>query len=235
MSLSSRANFVSYLFEISYVVQNTHDRLALCGSIEELGTWQLEGAAHAKEFPPKSGTWFAAVELPSKSEFNWKWVVLDEENYAVRWEERPPRHHRTGVCHGRLQTFWNGGEALSIPHQQKFQHIGIDDTGDEMEEEYSIYLMHSAEMVKMADDDMLATKHDCQSETLSTTSTNTIHPISVNMSAQKAIRQQTTSENPSTEGGSEFIAPSGNHRRKISAWIANIREFINTLIEINYS
>ncbi|XP_069135814.1 uncharacterized protein [Argopecten irradians] len=237
MSLSSGNDFVSYVFEISYIIHNTQDRLAVCGSIEELGSWRLDGAAVAKELPPKSGTWFAAAELPKKSEFSWKWVVINEHNDALRWEERPPRQHRTGVCHGRLLTAWNGGETLSIPQNQKFRHIGIDDTGDETEEEHSVTPSPDISALSK-ENDMFASERHCPPESSLLTHVNTISTNPDNVSAQEAIRLETSTDTtkPVIEtSGKCGDKPSLNPSRIISACISSILEFCKTLIEINYS
>ncbi|XP_060079124.1 uncharacterized protein LOC132558555 [Ylistrum balloti] len=236
MSLSGRNTFVSYIFEIAYVVHNTQDRLALCGSIGELGLWQLEDAVLAREMPPKSGTWFAAVELPPKSEFSWKWVVLNDQKHAVRWEERPPRNHRTGVYHGRLHTCWNGGETLSISQKQKFKHIGIDDAGDENEEESSTISSLNTVKLWTADEDIFAPRYSLPS----IVSTHDIKPNHDEVSAQEVIRRQTLLEKSSTKRieTPEFPKLSNffeNQRRRLSEWVVRVQHFMYTLIEINYS
>ncbi|OWF40961.1 uncharacterized protein LOC110463135 [Mizuhopecten yessoensis] len=241
MSLSGKGSSVSYLFEIVYAVQTRRDCLGLCGSIVELGLWQVEKAVVAKEIPQKSGIWFAAVDLPSRSEFCWKWVVLNEQKHAIRWEERPNRNSRTGVCHGRLQTSWNGGEILSISWKQKYQHIGIDDTGDECEEEYSS--APPLDIIKgwAADDgDILEPMHSRLSERPSTTRHQGNHPIAIQVSAQEAIRHQTTLEKPTLEAietSKRSLPPKLQDHliRSILSWVTGFRDFINTLIEINYS
>jgi len=105
-----RSSSVFVEFRTSYVCQHEDLCVALSGSLDELGNWDVRNAVLAEETPEDSGHWQVAVELPAETSFEWKWVVIWRENLtAFRWEERSNRIYDTGYSDGyiRVKALWN--------------------------------------------------------------------------------------------------------------------------------
>ncbi|XP_048767369.2 uncharacterized protein LOC125674281 [Ostrea edulis] len=86
--LSSDDGTVCISFETHYDTNTRGKCLAVCGSLDVLGNWDVKQAVMADEIPENSGKWIIAVKLPANVKFEWKWVVVwQETRTAFRWEE----------------------------------------------------------------------------------------------------------------------------------------------------
>ncbi|KAK3083987.1 hypothetical protein FSP39_006346 [Pinctada imbricata] len=105
--------FVWLQFETKYLVPDVLCCLAVCGSIRELGYWDVRHAVIADEKPKDSGNWIVSVFLPTSVNIEWKWVVLHRETrHVIRWEERYNRWYHTGYRSGRILASWNRDHAF---------------------------------------------------------------------------------------------------------------------------
>ncbi|XP_041378667.1 uncharacterized protein LOC121390850 isoform X2 [Gigantopelta aegis] len=101
------ANRVTLTFETDYGTGNS-GRVALIGSIPELGAWEPKQCILAEEQPRNSNHWATRVVLPENTTILWKWIIVspDREN-VYRWEECENRKCSTGRSDGRWEAKWN--------------------------------------------------------------------------------------------------------------------------------
>ncbi|XP_056006781.1 uncharacterized protein LOC125658659 [Ostrea edulis] len=97
-------------FRTHYITNREDLVLCIAGSLPELGQWNVRRAVIADEIPNRSGEWVVLIELPANVTFDWKWVVLTQENAtmtAFRWEERPNRSTEVQGQGLRCYAAWN--------------------------------------------------------------------------------------------------------------------------------
>lgn len=99
---------VNVCFDTQFNADIRTKYLAVCGSLDVLGNWEVDRAAVADETPENSGKWIVTVNLPANVKFEWKWVVVWRENQtAFRWEERANRVTEVGEESCRCHAPWN--------------------------------------------------------------------------------------------------------------------------------
>lgn len=107
LDLTPKFNSVSLVFSIPYEVDRNDIRLAVIGSIPELGGWETSRCVLASRDPNKPGLWRANARVSRLTHFQWKWVVLFADRGGVfRWEERINRQFTTGIRGGELAGKW---------------------------------------------------------------------------------------------------------------------------------
>lgn len=102
------ADGIRVSFETQFNADTQTKYLAVCGSLDVLGNWEVERAVVADESPENSGKWIVTVNLPANVKFEWKWVVVWRENHtAFRWEERANRVTEVGKESCKCHAPWN--------------------------------------------------------------------------------------------------------------------------------
>lgn len=102
------ADGIRISFETQFNADTQTKYLAVCGSLDVLGNWEVERAVVADESPENSGKWIVTVNLPANVKFEWKWVVVWRENHtAFRWEERANRVTEVGEESCKCHAPWN--------------------------------------------------------------------------------------------------------------------------------
>ncbi|XP_067672273.1 uncharacterized protein [Haliotis asinina] len=115
-------NTVTLCFETDYVLGNS-GHVAITGSLQELGSWNPKECQMASVHPPGSSHWRVCVNLPRKTTFTWKWIVVSPDKSKVwRWEEQENRETWSGIFNGRWTAPWNG-IAVFTPekHNEEFE------------------------------------------------------------------------------------------------------------------
>lgn len=96
---------VNVTFRVQYHTQSPYQTVAVTGDHPDLGNW--------KEFLPlekvKEGQWSAVVSLPTESQVEWKFVLLDQGQVS-RWEECRNRLLDTGLGDDVVVHKWWGLE-----------------------------------------------------------------------------------------------------------------------------
>ena len=98
---------VTLTFETDYVADNGR-RVALIGSLPQLGAWQPKHSVLAEQQPQNSGHWKVRVVLPENTPFLWKWILISSDRGNVyRWEECENRKCSSGRSNGCWEAKWN--------------------------------------------------------------------------------------------------------------------------------
>ncbi|XP_056006463.1 starch-binding domain-containing protein 1-like [Ostrea edulis] len=132
-------------FRTHYVTNSEDLVLGITGSLPELGQWNVTRAVIADEIPKRSGEWIVLIELPVNVTFDWKWVVLSQENAtmtAFRWEERGNRRTVLQERGRRCYAAWNYDAAYEtitkfpVDEWKWIDDDAQDDNGPSPESEY---------------------------------------------------------------------------------------------------
>ncbi|XP_056006814.1 starch-binding domain-containing protein 1-like [Ostrea edulis] len=127
-------------FRTHYVTNSEDLVLGITGSLPELGQWNVTRAVVADEIPKSSGEWVVLIELTANVTFDWKWVVLSQENAtmtAFRWEERDNRSTELQGQGQRCYAAWNDDAAYEIIPKFPVDEWKWMDDGDQDDEEQS--------------------------------------------------------------------------------------------------
>ncbi|GJQ12325.1 hypothetical protein GpartN1_g4724.t1 [Galdieria partita] len=62
--------------------------LAICGSTQALGNWNLDGAKYLEREPSSEGLWKTKLKLPH-TQLEYKYLILSkQDSVLIRWESR---------------------------------------------------------------------------------------------------------------------------------------------------
>lgn len=103
--------YVSIQTRLECETTNDEQRLAIVGSIPDLGNWNPMLGVQAIQIPPNSGIWYAKFKCPVNEDFEMKLVRFGYDK-SVEWETRSPRKFCIKEVGGRLETKWNGKSTL---------------------------------------------------------------------------------------------------------------------------
>ncbi|KAL5017237.1 hypothetical protein ScPMuIL_006826 [Solemya velum] len=127
--LIPKFNSVRLVFSIPYEVTRSDVRLAVIGSIPELGSWETSRCVLATRDPENPGVWRANARVSRLTHFEWKWVLLFADRGGVfRWEERINRQFTAGIRGGEIIAGWGADAEYKSGNPYNLSSYFEDDT-----------------------------------------------------------------------------------------------------------